>query len=129
MTNVDLMIVGVIASIAFVEVITHLNTPHQLSTLTQIMRKALIVVASNQISDHWKEIAVPAYAKLILRTVIIVSAHLLLAVTIYLVFVFIVASIWANSYIRITTFSNFMLNVGAVAGGVVYTIIRQCVTR
>ena len=81
------------------------------------------------VSDHWKEIAVPAYAKNILRTVIIASIHLLLAVAIYSVFVVIIASLWANSDIGITTFTNLMLNVGAVAGGVVYTLIRQRVTR
>jgi hypothetical protein len=129
MIDLRFMIVGVIAGIAFVEVIIRLGTLHHLSTLTGIVRKASNVVASNQISDHWKEIAVPAYAKNILRMVIIASVHLLLAVAIYSVFVVIVASLWANADIGITTFTNLMLNVGAVAGGVVYTLIRQRVAR
>ena len=122
------MIVGIIAGISFVEIIIRLGTLHHLSTLAGIVQKALIVVASNQISDHWKEIAVPAYAKLILRTVIVGSVHLLLAVAIYSAVV-IILSRWANFDIGLATFSNWILNIGAVTGGVVYTLMRQRVTR
>ena len=81
-----------------------LGTARRLSTLVKVTRNASTVVASNRISDHWKEVVVPKYAMIILRTVAIATFQLVFAATIFVVVTVAVLSSWMEDVFRFVTF-------------------------
>lgn len=129
MSELQFIVVGATAGAAFVEIVIRLRTLRHLSALAAVIRKAASVVASNQISDHWKEVAVPAYAMIILRTVVVTTSHLAFAIAIYAAIIAIALALWSNTDIGVATFLNWMLNIGVVAGGIVFALIRQRIAR
>ena len=56
-----------IATIGAVEIMLRLPLPATLSGLQSIFRRVVHVISSDNISDHWKEIAVPTYALRLFR--------------------------------------------------------------
>ena len=129
MSDLQFIVAGTIAGAAFVEILFRFGTLHRLSTLAAVTRKATSVVTSNRISDHWKEIAVPTYALNILRAVAVATFQLVFAAAIYAAVIVAVLSSWLDVEFSVATFLSWMLNMGAVAGGILYALARQRIAR
>jgi hypothetical protein len=129
MNDLQFIVAGTIAGAVFAEIVIRLGTSHRLSTLLNVTRKATSVIASKRVSDHWKEIAVPRYAMLILRTVAVATFQLVIAAAIYATVIVVVLTLWIDVEFSVATFLELMLNMGALAGGTLYAVARHRVVR
>ena len=61
------------ATVGAVEVMLRLPLPRTIARLQSVIRRVLRVIGSRHISDHWKELAVPAYAARLFRLTLLLA--------------------------------------------------------
>lgn len=77
-----------------VEVFIRLNFISILNSITMVAKKVFHVIPNNNISDHWKERAIPKYALKIMKN----SLQILIIILVILSF-FIIADLFFNNFI------------------------------
>ena len=93
MTHILLLLVCVLS----VEVFIRFNFLSLLDSILKVTKKVIYVISQNNISDHWKEKVVPAYALRIMKY----SLQILLILLLILSF-FIVVDFFFNDFFALT---------------------------
>jgi hypothetical protein len=73
------LLFAAVTGIGFVELMIRLPVFPTLAQLHATMTKAMAVIGSNTISDHWKEKVLPAYAARLFRLTMLMAIYLLAA--------------------------------------------------
>ena len=79
----------VLSCLFSVEIFTRLKFKHHSISILRNTIKVFKIILSSNISDHWKEKMVPAYALIILRKSLIIMGILLLIILVFSFFIFI----------------------------------------
>ena len=93
MIHILLLLVCIVS----VEVFIRLNFLSLLDSILKVTKKVIYVISQNNISDHWKEKVVPAYALRIMKY----SLHILMILLLILSF-FIVVDLLFNDFLALT---------------------------
>lgn len=83
--------------IASVEVFIRLNFLPLLDSILQVTKKVTHVISQNNISDHWKEKAIPSYALRIIK-----HSLKILLILILIIFLFLTAEFAVNDFLALT---------------------------
>ena len=68
-----------------VEVFIRLNFLSHLNSILQVTRKVTYIISKNNISDHWKEKVIPAYALKIMKYSLQIALILLLIISLFFI--------------------------------------------
>lgn len=68
-----------------IEILLYFNFFFQLSSILQVAKKASHVLPNKNISDHWKEVVIPAYSVKIMRYSMKILLILLCVVTLFII--------------------------------------------
>jgi len=93
MTHLLLLIVCILS----VEVFIRLNFLSYLDSILKVTRKVTYVIPQNNISDHWKEKVVPAYALRMMKYSLQILLILLLILSLFLI-----ADFFFNDFLALT---------------------------
>ena len=93
MTNLILLLVCIVS----VEVFIKLNFLSLLDSILKVTRRVMYTIAQNNISDHWKEKVVPAYALRIIKYSLQILLILLLILSLFLI-----ADLFFNNFLTFT---------------------------
>lgn len=111
MTHFLLLLICIIS----VEVFVRLNFLSRLDLILKVTKKVTYIIPKNNISDHWKEKVIPAYALKIMKY----SLQILLILLI-IIFLFFIAEFFHNNFLGyILSFIGIMESM-AFAFGYVY---------
>jgi len=118
MTHIFLLLVCILA----VEIFIKSNFLFTLDIFSKIIKKVVHVVASKNISDHWKEKILPVYALRIMKY----SLHILI-VLLFIIFLFITAN-YFNNDLLLYIFS-FIGIIESLVFSSVYLFLRKSLDR
>ena len=105
-----------------VEVFIRLNFLSHLKLIIKVTKRVIFVIPKNNISDHWKEKVIPAYALRIMKY----SLQILLILLLILSFFFI-ADLFYNNFLVFTLSLLGMIESMVFAFGYIY--LRRLVTK
>ena len=111
MTHLLLLIVCILS----VEVFIRLNFLSYLDSILKVTRKVTYVIPQNNISDHWKEKVVPAYALRMMKYSLQILLILLLILSLFLI-----ADFFFNDFLALTLSLIGVLESIVFAFGYVY---------
>ena len=115
-------IVLLLVCIVSVEVFIRLNFLSLLDSILKVTKKVIYVISQNNISDHWKERAVPAYALRIMRYSLQILLILLLILSLFLI-----ADFFFNDFLALTLSLIGIIESMVFAFGYVY--LRKSVIK
>ncbi len=107
----NIILMSILCVIA-VEIIIRSRILHQVTTITSTAKRAVSVMASKRISDHWKEKVLPKYSLKIMRA----------SVTMLGIFLAIIAVFFLIFSIR-TSFYDFTFSVFGIIFAIVLSIL------
>ena len=93
MIHILLLLVCILSVEAFIR----LNFLSLLDSILKVTKKVIYVISQNNISDHWKEKAVPAYALRIMKYSLQISLILLVILSLFLI-----AGFFFNDFLALT---------------------------
>ena len=111
MTHFFLLLICILS----VEVFIRLNFLSLLDSILKVAKKVAHVIPQNNISDHWKEKVIPAYALRIMKY----SLQILLILTL-IMFLFIFTDLFQNSFLTFTLSLTGIIESMVFAFGYIY---------
>jgi len=111
MIHILLLLVCILSVEAFIR----LNFLSLLDSILKVTKKVIYVISQNNISDHWKEKAVPAYALRIMKYSLQISLILLVILSLFLI-----AGFFFNDFLALTLSLFGILESLVFAFGYVY---------
>jgi|TARA_B100001093_G_scaffold362228_1_gene346977 preprotein translocase subunit SecE len=98
-----------------VEVFIKLNFLSLLDSILEVIKKVIYVISKNNISDHWKEKVVPAYALKMMK-----YSFQILLILFVIIFFFVIADFLINNFLAFTLSLMGILESAIFAFGYAY---------
>ena len=77
----------IVACVISIELLIRLNLMSYVNSVVKISRKALHIIITSRISDHWKEKMVPVYAFILLKNSLLILGILFLIILVFSAFI------------------------------------------
>ena len=115
-----------LGSIAFIEVFLRLPVPRLMHALAENAKKAMQVIRSTAISDHWKEKVLPRYAGKIFARTLLISFYLLLLLAAFGIVFFLSGVIFTRNFSEAVNFCfRIEAQIAAIGFGLLYAFFRK----
>ncbi len=101
--------------IASVEVLIKLDFLSHLDSILKVTKKVIYVIRQNNISDHWKEKIIPAYALMIMK-----YSLQILQILLVLTSLFFITGLFYNNFLAFTLSLIGIIESMVIAFGYVY---------